>query len=137
MSTKDMMRALIDRTSARQEQTALKIQTLPPDEKPLVPVEYSKPDDHDQPSRFSPALIGGAGAIVLVGGVAYSFSVDSPKSFEQPRHLYSAPAITIAAGGGVVVGVAVYLWLRRSEARLTPSVALTRGGGAVGWSTSF
>jgi hypothetical protein len=87
-----------------------------------------------------PALIAGAGAIALVGGTIYSFTADSPSSFEQPRYLYSGPAIGLAAAGGAALGIGIYLWFRaprEAASRSAPTASLRPGGGVFGWTTSF
>ena len=88
-----------------------------------------------------PALVAGAGAIALVSGTIYSFTIDPPSSYEQPRYLYSGPAIGLAAAGGAALGVGIYLWFRAPKdggGRVSaPTASLRNGGGVVGWSKSF
>jgi hypothetical protein len=87
-----------------------------------------------------PALLVGVGAAAIIGGAGYSFTIDPPATPEQPRYLYSGPAIGVAAAGGALVGIGLYLWLRAprgSPPRPAPSVSLRPGGGTVGWSTRF
>ena len=104
----------------------------------LTPAESGTPgSSDDKPSRLVPGLIGGAGAIALVGGVAYSLTTDPPSSFEQPQRLYSGPALAVAAAGGVALGVGLYLWFRNPKPRSAPTASFANGGGVVGWSTSF
>jgi hypothetical protein len=72
--------------------------------------------------------------------VVYSFMVDPPSSGEQPRYLYSAPALGAAAAGGAALGIGLYLWLRpisRTTIPSAPAVSPQPGGGVLGWSTSF
>ncbi|MCW5802543.1 MAG: PEGA domain-containing protein [Deltaproteobacteria bacterium] len=90
-------------------------------------------------SRVPPVLLGSAGAIALVGGIAYSLSVDPPTStsVDQPKKLYSGPALAVAAAGGAALGVAVYLWFRKPKPRSTPAAQLTHHGAVIGWSSSF
>ncbi len=91
----------------------------------------------DRRSRVMPGLIVGAGTVALVGGIAYSLTIDPPRTFEQPQHLYSGPALAVAAAGGVAIGVGLYLWFRHPERRSAPVATFAHGGGVVGWSTSF
>jgi hypothetical protein len=91
-------------------------------------------------SRVVPALLIGAGALGIAGGTWYSLSRESPETREQPRYLYSAPAIGVAALGGIVLGIGIYAALRPTRATspsTTPTVTLLPGGGAVGWTTRF
>jgi hypothetical protein len=97
-------------------------------------------DRRTSSSRRVPKLLTGAGAIALVGGAIYSFTVDPPSSGRQPRYLYSAPALGVAAAGGAALGVGLYLWLRPGRGGAIPSapaVTPQPGGGVLGWSTSF
>jgi hypothetical protein len=91
-------------------------------------------------SRLVPKLLIGAGAVALIAGAVYSFTVDPPSSGKQPRYLYSAPALGVAAAGGAALGIGLYLWLRPGGGPATPAapaVAPQPGGGVLGWSTSF
>lgn len=91
-------------------------------------------------SRLVPALLIGVGAVAIAGGAGYSLTVDPPATPEQPKYLYSGPAIGLATAGGALVGIGLYLWLRTprgSPPRPAPSVSLRPGGGTVGWSTRF
>ena len=91
-------------------------------------------------SRLIPKLLAGAGAVALLGGAVYSFTIDPPSSGKQPRYLYSAPALGVAAAGGAALGVGLYLWLRPGRGGAIPSapaVTPQPGGGVLGWSTSF
>jgi hypothetical protein len=100
-----------------------------------------RPDDRrPSSSRLIPKLLAGAGAVALIGGAVYSFTVDPPSSGKQPRYLYSAPALGVAAAGGAALGVGLYLWLRPGSGAAppaAPAVAPRPGGGVLGWSTSF
>ncbi len=95
------------------------------------------------PSRLVPKLLIGAGAAAVAGGTLYSLlAVDPPPGLEQPRYLYSGPAIGVAAAGGAVVGAGLYLWRRPSKptatvSRPAPAISLWPGGGSLGWSTRF
>lgn len=91
-------------------------------------------------SRWIPKLLSGAGALALIGGTLYSLTVDPPSSGEQPRYLYSGPAIGVAAAGGAALGIGLYLWLRPAVGTAIPSaptVSPSPGGGVLGWLTSF
>ncbi len=104
----------------------------------LVAADDDRIDHEDTPSRLVPALIGGAGAVALIGGTVYSLRVDPPRqSFQQSRYLYSGPALALAAAGGAAVGIGLYLWFHHPTRRSLPVVSYTNHGGAVGWSTSF
>jgi hypothetical protein len=100
-------------------------------------------DPRAGPSRLLPKLLIGAGAVAVAGGTIYSLTaVDPPPGLEQPRYLYSGPAIGVAAAGGAMVGVGLYLWLRPSKPAAAmsppaPAVSLWPGGGSLGWSTRF
>jgi len=93
--------------------------------------------DDGKPSRLVPGLIGGAGALALVGGGVYSLTTSPPTSFEQSRYLYSGPGLAIAAAGGAALGVGLYLWFHHPKQRSTPTVSYTSHGGLIGWSASF
>jgi hypothetical protein len=87
-----------------------------------------------------PAIVAGAGVVAIAGGIALQLAVDPPDSGRQPKYLVSAPGIALMAGGGVVVGVAAYLWLRATHApapAAAPAVGLVEGGGVVGWTGRF
>jgi hypothetical protein len=97
-------------------------------------------DQRVSSSRLAPKLLAGAGAVALIGGAVYSFTVDPPSSGKQPRYLYSGPALGVAAAGGAALGIGLYLWLRPGSgaaAPTAPAVSPQPGGGVLGWSTSF
>jgi hypothetical protein len=93
----------------------------------------------ESPSRLVPVLVGGAGAVALVAGTAYSVTRGpSHDPVEQSRYLYSGPGLAVAAAGGVALGVGLYLWFRpRPQARSAPVASYLPHGGIVGWATSF
>ena len=69
-----------------------------------------------------------------------SFTADQPQTGLQTEYSYSGLGIGVAAGGAVVAGVGVYLWVRASHAKprsSAPMVSLSRDGGSVGWATTF
>src|SRR5512140_3324359 len=56
-----------------------------------------------------PALVIGAGAAALVVGVILQLP---PDSGPQPKYLVNAPGAACVIGGGVAIGLGVYLWVR-------------------------
>lgn len=103
----------------------------------LVALESRASGPDGKPSRLTPLLVGGAGAVALIGGTVYSFTRDPPETLEQPRYLYSGPGIAVAAAGGVAIGVALYLWFRHPKNGSRPVATFANHGGVVGWSASF
>ena len=188
-SATDLMKVLLERTSARQGRTSIAIQTSPPGasiaidgtmvgssdatiavsagthqvqlqrsgyrpETRQVMVAEGElfamavtltrsetggtPGGGDRrPSRLVAGTIAGAGAIALAGGMAYSLTIDPPTTFDQPRRLYSGPAIAVATAGAIGIGVGLYLWFRHPKPRSLATASFANGGGVIGWSTSF
>jgi hypothetical protein len=90
------------------------------------------------PSHVMPAAVIGIGALALVGGSVYSFTVGAPAASEpQPAKLYSGPGIAVAAAGGAAVALGLYLWFHHTPTTSTPTAAITDGGGLVGWAANF
>lgn len=91
----------------------------------------------DRPSRLTPVLVGGAGAAALIGGSVYSLTRGAPKSIDQPKYVYSGPALVVAAAGGAALGLGLYLWFHHPQSRSAPVASLVSHGGIVGWTRSF
>lgn len=84
-----------------------------------------------------PALVIGAGAAAVVLGVALQLPPDSGR---QPKYLVNAPGAACVVGGGLVIGLGVYLWGRATKNAAPasmPTAAITEGGGIVGWMGHF
>jgi hypothetical protein len=94
-------------------------------------------DRGDQPSHVLPLVVGGAGAAALIGGSVYSLTRDPPRSTEQPKYVYSGPAIVVAAAGGIAVGIGAYLWFHPPRGRSTPIAQYVPHGALVGWTAGF
>ena len=110
----------------------------------LVAVAGGPPGGGDDPGRphLVPGIVVGAGVVALVAGIAVQATADGPPLGQvQPTRIYSAPGIGLMVGGGVAVGVGVYLWARASRNAVpasSPTVTLLHGGGGIiGWSDSF
>lgn len=133
--TKDGYIAQDHEFTVEERRTAKVAVTLQPSEGKTPPATSSKRN------LISYGLMG-VGAAALVGGIAYSLSVDAPEQpGEQPEKLYSGPAIAVAAAGGAVLIGGIYLrWFHRSKQskpRSVPTAVLHGNGGVIGWSTSF
>ncbi len=102
------------------------------------------PSTGARPVPWAPTIVIAAGAALAVGGVWYSESVDPPDTGEQPKHLYSGPALAVAAVGAAAV-VTGGIWLYRSLTRArgsgagaaTPVAAFAPGGAIVGVTGTF
>lgn len=84
-----------------------------------------------------PAVVIGAGAAALVVGVVLQLPPDSGR---QPKYLVNAPGAICVIGGGLAVGLGVYLWIRATKNAAPvsmPTGAITAGGGIVGWMGHF
>jgi hypothetical protein len=103
----------------------------------LIASDTGTSDSDGKPSRLVPILVGGAGAVALIGGSVYSLTRDPPDSVEQPRYLYSGPGLAMAAAGGIAVGVGLYLWFRHPKNASRPVASFVNHAGVIGWSTSF
>lgn len=108
----------------------------------LVPSEGKPPPPTSSKRNLISYGLMGVGGAALVGGIVYSLSVDAPAPpDEQPKRLYSGPAIAVAAAGGAVIIGGIYLrWFHRSKQSKPRSVltaVLHGSGGVIGWSTSF
>jgi len=88
-------------------------------------------------SRLLPGVMMGVGAATVIGCAWYSWTVDPPNTPDQPRYLYSGPAIAGAMVGAAVLGAGVYLWLRKPNTSSTPVAFTIPGGGVVGWAAKF
>jgi hypothetical protein len=88
-----------------------------------------------------PVIVAGAGALAIAGGIALQLDKDPPPMGEkQTKYVISAPGLALIAAGGVTVGLGAYLWVRatRNAAPTSmPTVAVTNGGGIVGWTGHF
>jgi hypothetical protein len=93
--------------------------------------------DDNRPSRLAPVLVGGLGAVALIGGSVYSFTRDPQHVRDQPKYVYSGAGLTVAGIGGVAVGIGLYLWFHHPRSRTVPVVSYFPRGGAVGWTTTF
>jgi len=105
----------------------------------LVASDPATTDRDDEPSRLVPLIVGGAGAVALIGGAAYSFTRDPQhaRDEQQPRYLYSGPGLVVATAGSVAVGIGLYLWFHEPKRRSAPVASYVPHGGIVGWTTSF
>ncbi len=92
-------------------------------------------------SLLVPLVVTGVGAAALAIGVSVQLAADSPgPGQQQHKYIVSMPGVLLMAGGGAVIGVGVYLWLRsRSPAApaAMPVVAVTDRGGVIGWTGRF
>jgi hypothetical protein len=98
-----------------------------------------------EPSHLLPGIVTGAGVVALGAGIVVQVAKDPPGSGTQPAHLISTPGVALIAGGGVAIGVGVYLWMRTTRAakatgadpRSAPTASIVTGGGIVGWTGRF
>lgn len=88
-----------------------------------------------------PAIVIGAGAAAIIAGVILQLPPDAgPGKEEQPKYLINAPGAVCVIGGGLAVGVGVYLWVRATQNPAPvsmPTATITAGGGIVGWMGHF
>jgi hypothetical protein len=97
------------------------------------------PGSPEHPLRI-PAIVAGTGVVVLAGGIGLQLAKDPPDSGQQPKYLVSVPGIALMVGGGVAIGVGVYLWVNATNKPAPasiPTAAITVGGGIVGWTGQF
>jgi hypothetical protein len=88
-------------------------------------------------SRIVPAILIGAGAVMVVGGTYVSWTEESSLAGPQDKYLYNSPAIAVAAVGAIAIGAGIYLWQRKPRTGSTPTVSVTHGAAVAGWATSF
>lgn len=107
----------------------------------LTPVEATLTPIEPKHSLLVPLLVTGAGAAALAIGVGVQLAADSPGTGQQQKkYIVSTPGVVLMAGGGAVIGVGVYLWLRsRNAAAPTamPVAAAIDHGGVIGWTGQF
>jgi hypothetical protein len=95
----------------------------------------------EHPYLLHVAIVGGAGVAALVVGIGLQRAQDPPAvGQDQSPRLISAPGVVLIAGGGLAIGVGVYLWTRTTQKAApasTPTAMITTGGGIVGWTGHF
>jgi PEGA domain len=88
-----------------------------------------------------PGLIIGVGAAAIVTGIVLQLPPDAgPGIGSEPKYLVNAPGAISVIGGGLAVGLGIYLWVRATNnaAPLSmPTAAPMPGGGVVGWMGHF
>lgn len=100
------------------------------------PIQEPAPQDHRAgASRWLPPVLVGGGLAVLAGGATFYYygakhGSDEKYVYDDTRPIGAA----MMAAGGVAIAVGAVIWLRRPSA---PAVALTPGGGYVGWAGAF
>jgi hypothetical protein len=99
------------------------------------------PPDAGGHPHLVPALVIGAGTAAIIAGVILQLPPNAgPGRGDQPSNLINAPGAVSVIGGGLAVGVGVYLWVRatRHTAPVSmPTATITAGGGIVGWTGNF
>lgn len=91
--------------------------------------------------RLIPGLVIGVGTAAIVTGVIWQLPPDAgPGIGSQPKYLINAPGAVLVVGGGLAVGVGVYMWMRATNSATPlsmPTAAPAPGGGVVGWLGHF
>jgi hypothetical protein len=129
-ATTELTRSLLERAAAHR--------TAPQDQQGHGAGAHVDTGDGERRSRLVPGIVTVVGALAAVGGGVLQVTKDSPGPGPQAEYLYSAPGIGLMIGGGVAIGVGVFLWVRASRSpRSTPTAAITHGGGLVGWTGRF
>lgn len=109
--------------------------------RPAAGAPSAQGDQIDGHPHVIPGLIIGVGMAAVIAGVVVQLPPDSgPGIGRQPRYLINAPGAICVVGGGVAIGVGVYLWVRatRPAAPVSmPTATATAGGGIVGWLGRF
>ena len=109
--------------------------------RPNVTTPPPPPPDTGGHPHLVPAIVIGAGAAAIIAGVVLQLPPDAgPGIGNQPKYLINTPGAISVIGGGLAVGLGVYLWVRasRSAAPVSmPTAAITAGGGVVGWVSQF
>lgn len=84
------------------------------------------------------ALAGGA-ALVVTGGILFSFDQDVNLSGQQePEYFDSAPGgLALVLGGAAAIGVGAYLIVTEPKRTSAPTVGLVPGGTVIGWAGRF
>lgn len=98
------------------------------------------PDAAGHP-HLVPAIVIGAGAAAIITGVILQLPPDAgPGIGNQPKYLINMPGAISVIGGGLAVGVGVYLWVRATRNATPasmPTAAMTTGGAVIGWTGHF
>jgi hypothetical protein len=92
-----------------------------------------------RPSRaLAFAALAGGVALGAAGGILIAIDEDVPTDRNDPEYVDTAPGgVALAVSGAVVIGVGVYLLVRKPSRRSAPAAALVPGGGTVGWVGRF
>lgn len=106
----------------------------------VLPRETSAPVRHGK-SPLLGGLVMGLGGAALAAGIAL-YVTSEEDTGEKLYYRDTKPlGIGLTAGGAVVAGLGVWLWLRArggdEEATSAPVVSVTRTGGMLGWARAF
>ncbi len=105
-----------------------------------IPVDTDSGSQRAGKSPVVGFLVLGLGVAAIGAGVAFyvtSEEDDGSKLFYRDTKTLG---IGVAAGGAVVAGLGVWLWLRTrgsDETASAPTVSITRNTGVIGWSRAF
>jgi hypothetical protein len=90
-------------------------------------------------SRVRPWAAGllGVGAAGLASGLG-AYIVDEDLDPNAPHYTDTTPyAVPVGAAGAALVGVGLWLWLRKDGSAAAPTMSLHGNGAVLGWSGSF
>jgi hypothetical protein len=106
--------------------------------RPAAPVP--RPVPRPPTSRLVPGVVLGAGAAVLATGVVLlavdddvtTAGAQSARNFDSARY-----GAGYAIAGAAVTAAGAYWWIRRTQARRAPTLAVTGVGASIGWQGTF
>jgi hypothetical protein len=101
-----------------------------------VDVTFIEPKPASSSRVLGYAALAGGAALGIAGGIM--IGVDEDRDPKAPDYLDTAPAgVALAVSGAAVIGVGVYLLVRKPGRSSAPVVGLVPGGSVIGWTGRF